>query len=76
LFGWGVAPGSKVRFVGAAVVLGAADAPVVLVDLLVKEQPRRVVVDVVEDGRSWRIANIVYDTGDDFLSFETRLARH
>ncbi|SDR48419.1 hypothetical protein SAMN05444161_4475 [Rhizobiales bacterium GAS191] len=75
-FGWGVAPGSKVAFVGAAVVLGTVDAPVVLVDLMVKELPRRVVVDVVEDARSWRIANIVYDAGDDFVSFEKRLARH
>jgi len=75
-FGWGVVPGSDVAFLGASVVLGAADAPVVLVDLKVKGVSRRVVVEVIEDARSWRIANIVYDAGDDFVSFEKRLARH
>jgi hypothetical protein len=76
LFGWGVAPGSDVAFLGASVVLGSADAPVMLVDLKVKDVPRRVVVEVIEDARSWRIANIVYDAGDDLVSFEKRLARH
>jgi hypothetical protein len=74
-YGWRVAPGAKVSFVAVSKVLGTFDAPTLLVDVVVSGIPRRIVVDAVEDEASWRIANITYDEGEDFVSFEKELAR-
>jgi hypothetical protein len=75
LCGWGLASGAKVELLGVSTVLGTHDAPTLLVDLLVSGAPRRIVVDLVEHEGAWRIASIVYDEGEDFLSYERRLAR-
>ncbi|MBV8184663.1 MAG: hypothetical protein JOY76_08245 [Hyphomicrobiales bacterium] len=73
-FGWKVTAGTKVSFTGVIKVLGTAEAPTLLIDVVVAGVPRRVVLDALEDGGSWRIANITYDEGEDFSSFERRLA--
>jgi hypothetical protein len=75
LFGWRVPQGAKLGFVAVSKVLGTADAPTLLVDVVVSDRPRRIVIDAVENEGSWRIANIAYDEGEDFLSFERKLAR-
>jgi hypothetical protein len=74
-FGWGISPGAKVALLGVSRVLGTHDAPTLLVDISVAGVPRRIVIDLVEGGGSWRVAAIIYDEGEDFLSFEKRLAR-
>jgi hypothetical protein len=75
LFGWNVIPGTKVMLLGVARVLGTRDAPTLIVDVSVSGVPRRIVIDLVEGNGSWRIVAIIYDEGEDFLSFEKRLAR-
>jgi hypothetical protein len=74
-FGWHVAQGAEAAFVGASKVLGTFDAPTLLVDVVVSGVPRRIVVDAVEDEGGWRIADIAYDEGDNFVGFERKLAR-
>ena len=74
-FGWRVPPGTKVSFTAVIKVLGTAEAPTLLIDVVVAGVPRRIVLDALENGGSWRIANISYDEGEDFSSFERRLAR-
>ena len=56
-------------------VLGTAEAPTLLIDVIVSGKPRRIVLDAVDTAGSWRIANIVYDEGEDFVSFESKYAR-
>jgi hypothetical protein len=75
LFGWKVAKGVEARVVAVTVVLGTRIAPTLIVDAVVSLTPRRIVVDLVEDEGSWLIASIIYDEGEDWLSFERRLAR-
>jgi hypothetical protein len=74
-FGWRVPPGTRVSFTAVKKVLGTAEAPTLLIDVVVSGVPRRVVLDAVEDDGSWRVANIVYDEGEDFAGFERRLAQ-
>jgi hypothetical protein len=64
-----------VSFTAVKKVLGTAEAPTLLIDVVVAGVPRRVVLDAVEDDGSWRIANITYDEGEDFAGFERRLAQ-
>ncbi|MBW0005891.1 MAG: hypothetical protein JO216_20675 [Hyphomicrobiales bacterium] len=73
-FGWNVTAGTKVSFTRVIKVLGTSEAPTLLIDVVVAGVPRRVVLDALQDGGSWRIANITYDEGEDFSSFERRLA--
>jgi hypothetical protein len=56
-------------------VLGTAEAPTLLIDVVVAGVPRRVVLDALQDGMSWRVDNVTYDEGGDFASFERKLAR-
>ncbi|MBV9753614.1 MAG: hypothetical protein JO188_13915 [Hyphomicrobiales bacterium] len=74
-FGWKVSPGAKVSFTAVSQVLGTAEAPTLLIDVVVSGTPRRIVLDAVESEGSWRIANIAYDEGEDFISFERKHAR-
>jgi hypothetical protein len=74
-FGWRVPLGTQVSFTAVKKVLGTAEAPTLLIDVVVAGVPRRVVLDAVEDDGSWRIANITYDEGEDFAGFERRLAQ-
>jgi hypothetical protein len=74
-YGWGVRPGMELALTSISTVLGTRGAPTLIVDVTVAGVPRRNIVDLVEESGSWRIANVVYDEGEDFLSFERRLAR-
>ena len=74
-FGWRVPLGTRVSFTAVKKVLGTAEAPTLLIDVVVSGVPRRVVLDAVEDDGSWRVANIIYDEGEDFAGFERRLAQ-
>jgi hypothetical protein len=74
LFGWNVPPGSEVRLLNVALLLGTPQAPVLVVDLMVRATPRRIVLHLVEQPSAWRIAGVFYDEGEDFVSFEKRLA--
>jgi hypothetical protein len=74
LLGWNVTPGSEVRLLAVAFLLGTPEAPVLVVDVTVRGAPRRVVLHLVEGASEWRIAGIYYDEGEDFVSFEKRLA--
>ena len=75
LFGWQVPLGTEVSFTAVSQVLGTAEAPTLLIDVIVSGKPRRIVLDAVDTAGSWRIANIVYDEGEDFVSFENKHAR-
>jgi hypothetical protein len=74
-FGWRVPLGTKVSFTAVIKVLGTAEAPTLLIDVVVAGVPRRVVLDALQDGMSWRVDNVTYDEGGDFASFERKLAR-
>ncbi len=73
-FGWRVPLGTQVSFTAVFKVLGTAEAPTLVIDVLVAGAPRRIVLDALQDGVGWRIANITYDEGEDFASFERKLA--
>jgi len=74
LFGWNVLPGSDVKLLNVAVLLGTPQAPVLVIDVTVRATPRRVILHLVEQPSDWRISGIFYDEGEDFISFEKRLA--
>jgi hypothetical protein len=74
LFGWNVPPGSDVKLLSVAVLLGTPMAPVLVIDLMVRRAPRRVILHLIEQPSDWRISGIFYDEGEDFISFEKRLA--
>jgi hypothetical protein len=74
-FGWRVPFGTQVSFTAVFKVLGTAEAPTLVIDVVVAGVPRRIVLDALQDGTGWRIANITYDEGEDFVSFESRLPR-
>jgi hypothetical protein len=74
LFGWNVPPGSDVTLLDVAILLGTPQAPVLVIDLMVRGTPRRVILHLVEQPSDWRISGIFYDEGEDFVSFEKRVA--
>ncbi|MBV9568108.1 MAG: hypothetical protein JO172_08230 [Hyphomicrobiales bacterium] len=74
-FGWRVPLGTKVSFAAVSQVLGTAEAPTLLIDVIVSGKPRRIVLDALDSEGSWRIANIAYDEGEDFISFERQRDR-
>ena len=75
LLGWDVPAGADIALLGVSQALGTSEAPIFVVDVMVSGKPRRIVIDLVESPASWRISSIIYDEGEDFLSFERRLAR-
>jgi len=74
LLGWDVPAGADIALLGVSQALGTSEAPIFVVDVMVSGA-RRIVIDLVESPASWRISSIIYDEGEDFLSFERRLAR-
>jgi hypothetical protein len=74
-FGWRVPLGTQVSFTAVFKVLGTDEAPTLMIDVIVAGVPRRIVLDAAQDGEGmWRIANVTYDEGEDFVSFERKLA--
>lgn len=72
-FGWGVLPGQKVSLVSVKPRAGASGAAVVVVDLAVRDMPRQTLVHLVKENGRWRISNLSYDRGEDFVAFQRRL---
>ena len=72
-FGYGMLPGFPVtlRHVGGA---GTADEAMVMVDLVVSAQKRSIFVHLRDEDGKWLISNIIYDRGDDMLTFFRRLS--
>ncbi|NWG23015.1 MAG: hypothetical protein HXY30_01130 [Pseudorhodoplanes sp.] len=75
-FGWGVLPGQTVsitRVIGAAEGRNMVD---VSVEMTIRGEPRRVLVRTQRESGAWRIANLLYDRGEDFVSYRRKLAGH
>jgi hypothetical protein len=72
-FGWGMLPGVPVtlRHVGGAATAGRA---IVIVDLSVRGAPRTVFLHLHQVDQKWLISNVLYDQGDDLLTFYRRLS--
>jgi hypothetical protein len=73
-FGWGVLPGQAVsitRVIGAAEGRNMVD---VSVEMTIRGEPRRVLVRTQRESGAWRIANLLYDRGEDFVSYRKKLA--
>jgi len=67
-YGPGVLPGWEVTLHGYTPGDGT-----VAVDIKVRGVPRRLVVHPVREEDEWRIANIVYGPGEDFVAYHRRL---
>ena len=63
-----VLPGSEVTLHGYTPGEGT-----VAVDIKIRGVPRRLVVHPVREDGEWRIANIVYGPGEDFVSYHRKL---
>jgi hypothetical protein len=74
-FGWGVLPGHAVALQDVSAVRSPRVLTVV-VALTIRGEPHQVsVLPVKQDGR-WRVSNIAYDRGEDFVAFRRRLSGH
>ena len=67
--GPGVLPGWEVVLMNVAPAAGTAIA----VDLTVRGERRRILVEPVREDGEWRVANIWYREGEDYVSFHRRL---
>lgn len=73
-FGWGVLPVTPVsvnKVIGAAEGRNMVD---VTVEMTIRGEARRVMVRTQREAGAWRIANLLYDRGEDFLSYRKKLA--
>jgi hypothetical protein len=69
-----VLPGHEIALDGVAPIARGPGTASVAVDIAVRGEPRRIVVDLVREGALWRLANIRYPDGEDFLTVRRRLA--
>lgn len=73
-FGWGVLPATPVainRVIGSAEGRNMVD---VTVEMTIRGEGRRVMVRTQREAGVWRIANLLYDRGEDFVSYRKKLA--
>jgi hypothetical protein len=73
-FGWGVLPVTPVtisRVIGSAEGRNMVD---VTVEMTIRGEGRRVMVRTQREAGVWRIANLLYDRGEDFVSYRKKLA--
>ena len=73
-FGWGVLPATPVslsRVTGAAEGRNLVD---VTVEMSIRGEARRVMVRTQRESGAWRIGNLLYDRGEDFVSYRKKLA--
>ena len=68
-YGPGVLPGTQVTLQQVAPAAGTS----VAVDLMVRGEPRRVIVRTARENGQWRIADIDYGRGDSYVAYQRKL---
>ena len=68
-YGPGVLPGTPVTLRDVAPAAGTS----VAVDLVVRGEPRRVIVRTARENGQWRIADIDYGRGDSYVAYHRKL---
>src|SRR5262249_17310013 len=69
VYGPGVLPGTAVTLVNVAPAQGTS----VAVDLMIRGEPRRVIVQTAREGGQWRIADVDYGRGESYVAYHRRL---
>jgi len=69
-------PLHEVTLEDVAALPETSDHPIVIVDLLARRVKRRILVHTARENGEWRISNIVYDQGEDFVAYRRRLRGH
>ncbi len=75
-FGWGVLPHQPVVLYAVMPAFGGTGGLyLVLVDLMVRGEPRQILVRPVRENGLWKIADISYQDGESLLDYYRRITR-